>query len=647
MTSRQQRIETDVLVLGSGLAGSITALCLVRQGLRVVLLDKGTHPRFMLGESTTTPSSMWLKVIAERFNAPELHHISTGEGIRRHVAPTSGVKSNFGFLYHERGAETMVRSWQAVIAQAEFSDADHGPPPSSEMHYFRQDIDAYLWSSALRAGAVGRSGVEVKTFSLREDGATVETSAGETIDCAFVIDASGHQSVVASHLGLRDEPPRMRANSRAVFTHMVGVKPYEAVDQGPKPLAPWSQGTLHHFFDGGWVWVIPFGNFAGSQNKLCSVGLSLDNKRFPKEPGVGPEETWARFLEEFPAVKKQFDDAVPVRPWVATGRLQYSSKKCVGDRYWLTAHAAGAVDALYSMGNINIFQSIATGVRLVLEAFRQNTFCEQHFQPLQRLTDNLHRFQDRIVYGSYVGFRSPALLELWFTLWGLTDGARVREVLKPLVRYARTNRMEDLCAYDARPEDVLTGIGHTTEVEPAEAVLDRLDEFCDIMQELEEGRASAAETETRLRAAMQSDERYHIPIDDIAEGLGRNPWIYEPLRRHGIKAYSTAFLTPEELMTLGLESGTAPSDQNGSKPVALPWWKERKVFVEQRESLLEDLSAHRAQAKTLIDELSAHRVQATALFQERDALLQDRDAWRERATKAEEELKRGRSGWLK
>lgn len=636
MTSKHRVLETDVVILGSGLAGSVAALCLVRQGLRVVILERETHPRFALGESTTTPSSLWLKVLAERFDAPELHNITTGEGVRRHVAPTSGVKSNFGFLYHEKGAETMTRAWQAVIPQAEFSDADHGPPESSEMHYFRQDIDAYLWSTALGAGAVGRSGTQVTELTFREDGATVETSAGEKIQCAFVIDASGYRSVVASKLALREDPPSMRSNSRAMFTHMVGVRPYEAVDSGPQPLAPWSQGTLHHFFDGGWMWVIPFGNFKGSQNKLCSVGLSYDNRRFPRDPEVSPEDAWSSFLEHYPAVRRQFEDAVPVRPWVVTDRLQYSSSKCVGDRFWLTAHAAGTVDALYSMGNINIFQSLATGVRLVLEAFQQGTFSEQHFQPLQRLTDNLHRFQDRIVYGSYVGFRSPALLELWFTLWGLTDGARVRQVLKPIVRYARTGLLADLASYDERPEDVLTGFGQTTELLPAEQVLDRLDELCDIMQELEEGRASVVETEVKLRAAMESDERFDMHIDAITTGLARHPWLFEPLRRLGVKAYSSAFLTPDEVLTLGVDPVQVPEQRQ----MRLPWEQEREVFQEQAVALRRELDSYREHTQNLERELSAPRAQA-------HALEKDRDAWRERASIAEERVARGLSARVK
>ena len=50
MTVREQ---ADVLVLGAGFAGALMALVAQRLGLRVVLLEKGRHPRFAIGESST------------------------------------------------------------------------------------------------------------------------------------------------------------------------------------------------------------------------------------------------------------------------------------------------------------------------------------------------------------------------------------------------------------------------------------------------------------------------------------------------------------------------------------------------------------------------------------------------------------------
>ena len=46
-------IDADVAIVGSGFAGSLTALALRRQGRSVVLLERGRHPRFAIGESST------------------------------------------------------------------------------------------------------------------------------------------------------------------------------------------------------------------------------------------------------------------------------------------------------------------------------------------------------------------------------------------------------------------------------------------------------------------------------------------------------------------------------------------------------------------------------------------------------------------
>ena len=48
-----QRIDADVAVVGSGFAGSLVSLALTRRGRRVVMIERGRHPRFAIGESST------------------------------------------------------------------------------------------------------------------------------------------------------------------------------------------------------------------------------------------------------------------------------------------------------------------------------------------------------------------------------------------------------------------------------------------------------------------------------------------------------------------------------------------------------------------------------------------------------------------
>ena len=92
-----------------------------------------------------------------------------------------------------------------------------------------------------------------------------------------------------------------------------------------------SEGTLHHVFHGGWIWVIPFNNHAKSTNPLCSVGLMLDPRVHPAQPDLSPEEEFFQFIGRFPSIAQQFQPAKAVRQldsnradsvWCKTGGRQ-------------------------------------------------------------------------------------------------------------------------------------------------------------------------------------------------------------------------------------------------------------------------------------------------------------------------------------
>ena len=102
-----------------------------------------------------------------------------------------------------------------------------------------------------------------------------------------------------------------------------------------------AEGTLHHIFEGGWLWVIPFNNHAKSTNPLCSVGLMLDPRYYPIREEISPEEEFWQFIARFPTIKRHLAGARPVRSWIRTHRIQYGAKKIVGDRFCLLGHAAG------------------------------------------------------------------------------------------------------------------------------------------------------------------------------------------------------------------------------------------------------------------------------------------------------------------
>jgi FADH2 O2-dependent halogenase len=65
-------MNADVIILGSGFAGSLLAAILARQGMRVVLLDRDHHPRFAIGESSTPIADLLLSHLASRWDLPDV-----------------------------------------------------------------------------------------------------------------------------------------------------------------------------------------------------------------------------------------------------------------------------------------------------------------------------------------------------------------------------------------------------------------------------------------------------------------------------------------------------------------------------------------------------------------------------------------------
>jgi tetracycline 7-halogenase / FADH2 O2-dependent halogenase len=398
-----RRDQYDVAILGSGMAGGMLAAVLARNGVKALLIDAGTHPRFAVGESTIPYTSGMTRLIADRYKVPEIKPLSSFKGIRQHVSRYCGQKQNFGFVYHREGvAQDPEQINQLVVPSA----------IRTETHLFRQDIDAYLLHVAVKYGADARQNTRVEDIEIDPDsGAVLRTSSGDEYRASYVVDGSGFRSPLAEKFGLRETPTRARTHSRCLFTHMIGVTPFDnspAARRHNQPN-PWHHGTLHHVFNGGWLWVIPFDNHPESLNHLCSVGLTLDPRKFPKDE-LPAQQEFDAFLKRFPEIAHQFRNAKAVRPWVSTGRLQYSAQQVVGDRFCLTSHAAGFIDALYSRGLTNTFEIVnALGWRLIA-ASRDGDWSHERFKYVETLQQGLFDFHDDLVYSSFVGFGN---YELW------------------------------------------------------------------------------------------------------------------------------------------------------------------------------------------------------------------------------------------
>ena len=94
----------DVAVIGGGFGGTLAAMCLARQGRDVVVLERGRHPRFAIGESSTPLANWVLRDVANRYGLDELLPLCE-YGTWKEAHPELGVgpKRGFSFFQHRVG----------------------------------------------------------------------------------------------------------------------------------------------------------------------------------------------------------------------------------------------------------------------------------------------------------------------------------------------------------------------------------------------------------------------------------------------------------------------------------------------------------------------------------------------------------------
>ncbi len=424
----------DVAIIGSGIGGSTLAAVLARQGLSVIVFEGGSHPRFAIGESMILETSEAMRALAEFYDVPELAYFSS-ENFYSDIGLTHGVKRHFSFLHHTVGQRQDVdKSLQAVIPKL---------PYGHEIHIHRQDSDYLLTSIAISYGARVLQNTFIQDIAINPDGVAIVTSKGATYHANYVVDAGGMKSLVANKFAWRHRD--LRSHSRTIFTHMIDVPCFNKVgpSQGDYDFPyPVSQGTLHHIFKGGWLWIIPFNNHPDAVNPLCSVGLQLDPRIYPQRNELTPAEEFQQIIDQFPDLRDQLAGAHPVRDWLRIDRLQYAAHHIVADRCALLAHAAGFVDPLYSKGLYLTHMSIFWIADLLLKAKQTGDYSAAAFAPLEEMTLGYLGMHDRLVASSFKAWSNYKLWQVYAVLWLL--GAYLEYVRLIINRFRANNRAEYL-----------------------------------------------------------------------------------------------------------------------------------------------------------------------------------------------------------
>ncbi|MBB6053777.1 NAD(P)/FAD-dependent oxidoreductase [Armatimonas rosea] len=362
----------DLAIVGSGFGGSLLAMVARRLGKSVLLLERGSHPRFAIGESTSPLMNLLIEELAHTYDLPRLLPLATYGTWKTHY-PELGVGLKRGFTYYG------TQPGERLLVAASPGD------PCADTHWLRADVDHFLVKEAIALGAEYHENTPLTRH---------EYTGGlwhlNEHTARFLVDATGPGKLWSNDVSFAGYP-----KTEALYSHFVGVRgasaslpgltslppapslrlkpnfvgakggggPTPTRSSSPLPSSPRSgnksegrgrgrdvpyppdAAASHYVFPGGWMWILPFDNGVTSAGFAVESWLADELELAGKRHGA-----WERFLARFPAIQAQFADAQPVEKWHYAPKLSYRAQNVVGDGYLRLPSAAGFIDPLYSTG---------------------------------------------------------------------------------------------------------------------------------------------------------------------------------------------------------------------------------------------------------------------------------------------------------
>lgn len=355
----------DIAVVGSGFAGSLLSMIAHRLGHSVILIEKGVHPRVVIGESSTPLSNLLLEELATRYGLPTLRPLAKwGSWQRAYPDVACGLKRGFTFHHHVLGAPAAPdpeRRDQLLVAASPRNEI-------ADTHWYRADFDHLLVREAEKLGVEYVDQFQLHRLTNDSVGVKLEgkrNGAAVELHARFVVDATGPRGFLHRALSLAELDLPGYPRTQALYSHFSGVckleqTPYSRVNQTP-PF-PIDDAAVHHVFDGGWIWVLQF------NNGITSAGVAATDELAAKVGFADGARAWARVLDSIPALQEQFAEAKTERPFVHMPRMAFRSSAVTGRNWALLPSAAGFVDPLLSTG----FPLTLLGVTRLAEMIEQD-----------------------------------------------------------------------------------------------------------------------------------------------------------------------------------------------------------------------------------------------------------------------------------
>ena len=321
--------KTQVLIIGSGPSGIVSANYLNSCGIDVLVVEKSHFPRFSIGESLI-PRCM------DNFEEA-------------------------GLLDALKKQDYQIKNGARFVRGEDIADFDFAHKYGSGWDWTwqvpRADFDNTLAQEAQRQGVDILFGAEVTSVTFKGTESQTEISFDDgralTVDANFIVDSSGFGRVLAKQLKLEADP--QIASHSSIFTHIEDVR-------RPK-TALGTRITFEVIEQQVWFWYIPF------SNGKTSIGFVGDHKWFQKFEGSKTQR-----LEAMMASSQHFYNQFKHLPYCFTPiQVENISKnvtKLYGDGYVLTGNSAEFLDPVFSSGVSFATESGLLAAKLILKTFK-------------------------------------------------------------------------------------------------------------------------------------------------------------------------------------------------------------------------------------------------------------------------------------
>ncbi|MEI6265437.1 MAG: NAD(P)/FAD-dependent oxidoreductase [Sphingobacteriia bacterium] len=331
-----EQLNTGICIIGAGPAGVLTSLMLSKNGIKSILIDKETFPRYKACADCITGNT--IRIVKEI--DPDL--------IKGLVAKEDIVTINGVYAYSSSLNKLKVP----------FKNLEKDLDEPSCYGISRLEFDNHLINLAKKDDNI----TVIENFNasnvyIKNEKAFVKELNGKTIIADLLVVANGSNSILSEQLGKFKKQEKHTA---------VGIRGYFRNVTMPYPN--YCELFLFRKLMPGGAYLTPL------PNNMVNMNLVVRMDKLKKHK-IDLKETLNEYINKHPIFKERFKDAQLVGNLQgSTLRLGTKKRKIAGDHFVLVGDAAGLVDLLSANGLPQACMSAKIAAKHLTNAIKNNNF---------------------------------------------------------------------------------------------------------------------------------------------------------------------------------------------------------------------------------------------------------------------------------